>query len=436
MGRPAIHTKFPRLVDIVNNFVASHGFAAHERRRDTTGSVGVSLKQIQEHCFASVPGLREYGLSLNTVHRLFTAPSNRPAAKRNYKDLIPARVAHKANSLSSYHVNSHYCRSQVRMALEIVAKYNEEVIGFSADAKAKFNLSGAAVSRMVRANSFMLTSDPIQLADHDFPEPGYKISPMGYMQLIPKDSEQVPRTGPLTLYLRSHMHSKESATSHSSDLIACLRPVVEENKKKAAVVVVDNGPDWCRHSTKTVMAMGRVWETLALDYLLITSYAPGDSKFNPIEHAWAPITLWCSGLVLHNTLKGERTCPNKQVIPQEVKDSKNKKVFENAMDKLKTVLDGRKYDGHTTTVKTIAVEEESEEDSVDVLSRITSRKALAEASPHVKDAISKFQFYASHSRQGTYTLEFIKCEEESCEHCCKEGDIASRILQMARNGCH
>ena len=108
-------------------------------------------------------------------------------------------------------------------------------------------------------------------------------------------------------YLR--MFNKESAMSHSNDLMDCLRPVVDSSKKKAFVMVVDNGPDWCRHSVMTVLVMGRVWEYMDLDYLLLTSYAPGDSKFNPIEHAWAAITRWCSGLVLHNSLEGESTCP-------------------------------------------------------------------------------------------------------------------------------
>ena len=55
------------------------------------------------------------------------------------------------------------------MALELVNEYEDEVIGLSAEAKVKLNLPGAAVSRMVRARSFMLTNDRITLPDHDFP---------------------------------------------------------------------------------------------------------------------------------------------------------------------------------------------------------------------------------------------------------------------------
>ena len=61
-GRPATHVKFPSLVRVATDFVTVHDFAAQERHRDTTGRVGVSLHQIQEHCFSTIPGLREHGL--------------------------------------------------------------------------------------------------------------------------------------------------------------------------------------------------------------------------------------------------------------------------------------------------------------------------------------------------------------------------------------
>ena len=170
-GRPPIHVKFPMLVHVIRTYVTEHGFAAHEKRRETTGSVGVSLKQIQEHCFKTVPGLKDHGMSLNTVHRLFAPPNRKMNSSRYYKELIPAKVATKSNNISRNHIDSHYCRNQVKMALELINEYEDEVIGLSADAKAKPNLSGAAVSRMVRARSFMLTSDRITLSDHDFPEP-------------------------------------------------------------------------------------------------------------------------------------------------------------------------------------------------------------------------------------------------------------------------
>ena len=342
MGRPCIHKKFPTLTSVVCDFVTDHGFAAHERRRETVGSVGVSLQQIQHHCIEKVPGLKAHGISLNTIHRLFNAPNLRTSAQKLYKNIIPARVATKANCVSRGHVDSHYCRSQVSHTLQYVAHFDDEVIGMSADVKAKLNLSGAAVSRMVKANTFMLTSDTINLPDHDFPEPGYKLTPMGYMRLSGKGEhrrrsaspvrttprqqatfrddvhvsreQKTHRTGPLHLFLRAHMYDKETASSHANDLMKVLQPIVDEEKKKAVILFVDNGPDWNKTSLKTMLAMGSVWEKLCLDYMLLTSYAPGDSKYNPIEHAWAPITMWLSGLVLdwRNSMPEPAVRPHRQ----------------------------------------------------------------------------------------------------------------------------
>ena len=114
------------------------------------------------------------------------------------------------------------------MALELVNEYEDEVIGLSADAKAKLNLSGAAVSRMVRARSFMLTSDRISLSDHDFPEPGYKLTPMGYMRLIPKQQQQRSRSTSPVRSTKKHsprfaddsniVHNRKSTTPRTGPL--------------------------------------------------------------------------------------------------------------------------------------------------------------------------------------------------------------------------
>ena len=259
MGRPRINEKFPTLVSVVNNFVRDHGFAAHARRREITGSIGVSLQQIQEHCFENVPGLRDHGISLNTIHRLFHAPSRRTSAQQLYKNLVSARVADKSNCIARTHIDSHYCRSQVNYALQFVSRFSDEVIGISADAKEKLNMNGAAVSRLVGANCFMLTSDSIQLPDNDFAEPGYKLTPLGYMRLTDKrrlrtrsaspvrqssrsgefaddsTTRKLPRTGPLHLFLRGHMYNRDTAFTHHLDLLHVLQPIVETEKKKAVV---------------------------------------------------------------------------------------------------------------------------------------------------------------------------------------------------------
>ena len=46
-GRKPLYEKFPGLIDVVNNFVKQHSFAAHGRRRETTGTGLLLLKQLK-----------------------------------------------------------------------------------------------------------------------------------------------------------------------------------------------------------------------------------------------------------------------------------------------------------------------------------------------------------------------------------------------------
>ena len=46
-GRKPLYEKFPVLIDVVNNFVKQQSFAAHGRRRETTGTGLLLLKQLK-----------------------------------------------------------------------------------------------------------------------------------------------------------------------------------------------------------------------------------------------------------------------------------------------------------------------------------------------------------------------------------------------------
>ena len=46
------------------------------------------------------------------------------------------------------------------------------------------------------------------------------------------------------------------------------------------------------------MAFGFLWEFLKLDTLTIQCYAPGHSRFNPIERSWSLLTKLIVGVIL------------------------------------------------------------------------------------------------------------------------------------------
>ena len=67
----------------------AHGYAAHVCRREGVASTpGVSLNNIRQHLLDEVPGLKEHGISVNTVARLMNAPRRNTIAAVKLKDVI------------------------------------------------------------------------------------------------------------------------------------------------------------------------------------------------------------------------------------------------------------------------------------------------------------------------------------------------------------
>lgn len=113
----------------------------------------MSLAEIQQHIKSEILQLGEEGISLST--RLFPAPNHANVASQRHKRLVPARVWKKLNNKTKDHPYSHFAKTQVKYALELGACYSDEIILVSADAKAKVNTGGAAVSRYVKMKSYV-----------------------------------------------------------------------------------------------------------------------------------------------------------------------------------------------------------------------------------------------------------------------------------------
>ena len=227
-----------------------------------------------------------------------------------------------------------------------------------------------------------------------------------------------PRTGPLTVCLRGNKFVKATVCNHYADLLPLLHEVRDKDGKHAAVIVSDNGPDWRKHSLKVVMMMGRLWRDLGLDYLCIVAYALGDSKFNMIEHSWAPVTSWLTGLQLRATLPGEEKSPEEQSLNQSEKSRKTAIVLDTAIDDVQQCLQNRFYDSfpvNTKAVKSSAKHPYSDADKMEELSDASLLKIRNNNTLTI--LAEEYQFIARHSIQRTFQLEFLKCTDSKCGHC-------------------
>lgn len=97
-GQPSIVSKFPEIVGRITDFLKQHGYAAHNRRRTTTGTgQGVTLGQIKQHLLSTVEGLAEHGISRDTIHLMMAPPRKGTKRAGRYNGLVDARVPAKKN---------------------------------------------------------------------------------------------------------------------------------------------------------------------------------------------------------------------------------------------------------------------------------------------------------------------------------------------------
>lgn len=78
-----------------------------------------------------------------------------------------------------------------------------------------------------------------------------------------------------------------------------------KGKRKTINIICDGGPDWTPKSTPNLINFGRLWRDLNLNISILTSYAPGHSCHNPIEHSWAPLSKWLTGVTIPIALEGK-----------------------------------------------------------------------------------------------------------------------------------
>ncbi|XP_041466647.1 uncharacterized protein LOC121417130 [Lytechinus variegatus] len=239
-----------------------------------------------------------------TVARLLQPPNRGNRSAASYKGLIDARVATKDNSARKENTNSHFYSSRVKYCLEMASKVGECALVFSADNKNKIRVSdnSLAVDRRITIRRFFPSSDAPRYWDHDFPTPGYALTPAGYLELssspgfiedqLGRQRYVLPENHKATVVLRSP-HSETNIASHLNDLTTLMR-----EDKRMLLLLVDGSPDFSPNHATNIFHYGRFFKDSRLDALIVTTYCPGDSAYNPIEHVLGPMYPIFDGRVL------------------------------------------------------------------------------------------------------------------------------------------
>ena len=130
--------KYPQIAKVADDALTKdaltdNGYGTHRRRSETWSSVGISAYALRNEVTNKVPEVA--GISTTTICHMCVAMNKRHAASVRYKGIIDAKIGTKQNEISKPNPDLHYCRTQVKYAMEIGACFDDEIQLWSADDK-------------------------------------------------------------------------------------------------------------------------------------------------------------------------------------------------------------------------------------------------------------------------------------------------------------
>ena len=227
-GKKRIVSKFPEIVGVVKKKLEDNSPMAQGRRRTDTMYVnGVTLSELRHEVLNSIPELED--ISKDTIHRMMIAPNKSRNNSKSYHEDVPGKIPPKMNDDAKTHPNSHYASSLVNSSCEFASCFPEDSAIFSCDDKNKLHVGQLAVSRHFQHRRFYSTDGMPNYPDHDFPFANSKLTPHGYMRLIPRISrsrsmDRMPSIRPFDCSRRSRSLSLPKVIgSIDSHLDSCKR---------------------------------------------------------------------------------------------------------------------------------------------------------------------------------------------------------------------
>lgn len=193
MGRPRLDKKYPITKFVSEYILDKNPTAAHRSRASYACYTSRTAKSITKYVRQRIIAYcKDMGLpqpaekdfpSVSTVRRQGVAPNPRFRAAKYYKGKIKFRSAPRKNDLTRFHPDFHISAAAVKIFLELSAVFKDDVLFLSCDNKNKLVLGAPANSNPAKPCGMYMTDSQPSLPDHNFPAPGAKITPMGYMEV-------------------------------------------------------------------------------------------------------------------------------------------------------------------------------------------------------------------------------------------------------------
>ena len=215
-----------------------------------------------------------------------------------------------------------------------------------------------------------------------------------------------------------------------------IQEIKTQNPQKNSVLLVsDNGPDWSPRSPQTFYHLGDLWFKENLDCLVLVSYMAGHSRFNMVEHAWAPLTRALTGVTLPNTLDGEAKAPADQTnLTTEEVCEKEIKVFDCAIDILNGYWSEVTFDGypvHSIKVPCGEIHHNEKDENYQFLCKAGIQELTSK--PEYQEKRRHLNFLGRHATVRSYGIEFYKCDHEDCTYCSQSPIKSKRLFNTLKS---
>ncbi|CAG8765870.1 7007_t:CDS:2 [Cetraspora pellucida] len=164
-----------------------------------------------------------------------------------------ALASHKVTTVlrneKAEHQNNHYCLASVKVVRQFASLFLIFSVIMSQDDKAKVPLGISAVSRTFQA--IQSINEPVIVPDHDFPVVlQQKLVPSVYLIIDSSDTNNMLRSGQLSIYIRPQYEIETSSITHMNDLYSLMNNGHFDNMLKVDnkirpiwVLLVDGGLD-------------------------------------------------------------------------------------------------------------------------------------------------------------------------------------------------
>ena len=250
---------------------------------------------------------------------------------------------------------------------------------------------------------------------------------------IDREHVRTNRSGDGYNFLASSQTNPSTIQSHLNDITSFLE-AHPQHKKFILTIIADDGEDWSLRSEKTLHYLGKFFKDQNLVRINFVKYAPGQSRYNMIERAWANMTPHLAHLILDPNRK-IWTSMDKKKTPAE---RMNFEVLREGFGKVCDALEHYKYgegnkwhhivvDPEKTTVEIEGKEicNNKYDDFEDVrdfhLKKFSNKNRVqfqSSNSEKEKELAAEYKYTLEHADVRTHSIFLARCPQyDACKSC-------------------